>query len=123
MSVGPFLVRRYECSGLNRRMKIRVVSATQLFSLSGIGANNQPPGAVNLPLFVGAGLGEGQLGVRPRMLMVRFLSPPPGYSLGTVLRLPILRPLLWNSAIPGVTQGIYRSRPILVVGKLSEIVL
>lgn len=123
MSAGPFVVRRYECSALNRRMKIRIMQTTQLLSLSGIGANNQPPGAVNLPLFVSAGLEEGELGVRPRILLVRFTNPPGGYSFGTRLRIPILRPLLWNSAIPGVTTGVYRGRPLVVVGKLPEVVL
>jgi hypothetical protein len=123
MSSGIFLERRYECSTLGRRMRIRILSATQLFSLSGVGANNQPPGVVNLPLLVNIGGSKGSLGVKPRILVVRFISPPPGYSLGTRLRIPILRPALWNAAVPGVSQGTYRGRPVIVVGKIPESVL
>lgn len=96
---------------------------TLRFELLGVGNNTQPPGGVNLPLLVNVGGSRGALGVKPRILVVRFTSPPPGYSLGTRLRIPILRQALWDAATPGISEGTYRGRPVIVVGKMPESIL
>lgn len=125
MSRGPFVERRYECSELGRRMRIRIQPETALFSLAGFGANNQPPGPVNLPLRANVSMRPSGLGVRPRCLVVVFPDTgaiPAGYSRGERLVIPILRPGLWNAAEPGTSMGVYLGRPVRVVGKLPEIV-
>lgn len=125
MSSGPFVVGRYESSVLGLRMKIRTQPETRNFRPNGVTANTQPPGPVQLRLFANVKMSESGLGVRPRILVVRFISAnnlPPGYSLDSRHPLPVLRPALWNSAVPGVSTGLYLNRPVLIVGKLPEIV-
>lgn len=124
MSSGSFIVGIYESSVLGLRMKILTQIETRGFQVSGEGANTIPGGGVQLGLFANVNMATSGLGVRPRMLIVRFapgVAPPPGYSVGTRYRIPILRAALWDSAAPGVSAGLYLNREVLIVGKLPEI--
>lgn len=123
MSAGVFLLRRYESSILGRRMLVRVQPETTAFQLDGGGLNTGPPGAANLRLFVNVGLSRQGLGVRPRALVVRWAAgvvPPAGYSVNGRYTIPILRPAIWDAAIPDVSTGLYLGRAVAVIGKKPE---
>lgn len=124
MSAGIFLLRRYESSILGLRLLIRIQPETTAFRLDGVGLNNGPPGAANLRLFADVGMPTRGLGVRPRMLIVRWAAgvvPPAGYSAAGRYAVPILRPAIWAAAVPAVSTGLYLGRAVVVVGKISEI--
>lgn len=123
MSSGIFLLRRYESSILGLRMPIRVQPETTAFRLDGVGLNNGPPGAANLRLFVNVGRSKQGVGVRPRMLVIRWAAgavPPAGYSVNGRYSVPILRPALWAAAVPAVSTGLYLGRAVVITGKMSE---
>lgn len=119
------MIVRYRCTGLGLTMKIKIQPETRSFRWNGVTQNAGAPAPTTLNLFANTGMGKRGLGVRPRMLVVRFLpgaTPPAGYALGVRYRIPMLMPEPWESAIANQSVGLYLNTPCIVVGKLPEVV-
>jgi hypothetical protein len=119
MSTGQFKFSKYEDDDGNIH-PIRIQPETELLTL---GAANAPPaGTVDDNTFIRVSGSPRAYGLKARWVSFRFTdaSPPGGYKPGSLLRLPILNPTVYDGIIAGATTGTYQTGAIIAVGKGGE---
>lgn len=114
MSAGAFVLTKYQADD-DSIHPIRVQPETvAAFS------NAAPAGAVTSSISAVVSLTRKQRGLRPRYISVKFTGAlPDGYKEGTIYRLPILSPTVYDGLNIGGT-GTYLGSPVEIVGKEGE---
>lgn len=107
MSAGNFSRSRYEASyAANAIHPIRVQPETlAAATVGGTPVSNAPPTAgITNPISAVSSLGRRAKGLKPRMVTLQLpvaTTPPTGYSVGSIVRLPILTEALFESLNTG----------------------
>ena len=123
MSAGAFILSRYETSSAALGgiiMPIKIQPETEALVIGGV-TNTPPAGAVDFPLRVSVSATDGEYGVKPRKVTLRFTDPadvPTGYS-GQDVIVPLLTPAAEAAAIPEAV-GTYLTKAVKVISTKPE---
>lgn len=123
MSAGVFELSKYETSSAGLGgiiMPIKVQPETLAAVVGGV-TNAPPTGDVDFPLRVSVSATNGEYGVKPRKVTLRFTDQadlPDGYS-GQDVTIPLMTPAAAAAALPGAT-GTYLTKAVTVVSIKPE---
>lgn len=123
MSAGVFTISKYETNSPALGgviMPIRVQPETLAAVIGGV-ANAAPTGDVDFPLRVSVSATDGEYGVKPRKVTLRFTDQadlPDGYS-GQDVTIPMMTPAIAAAAIDGAA-GTYLTKAVTVVSTKPE---
>lgn len=122
MSAGGFVGAIYESNVLGETMPALVQPETLTLTLGNV-ANSSAGEDITLPLRVSMSRNRNALGVKARTVSLRWTATPPtGYKAGSVVRVPIMDPELFDAVNPNVTAGTYLGAAVICVGKTPEFV-
>lgn len=118
MSAGTFSREIYE-SDAGTFHNIRVQPETLTFAL-GANTNEGGAGPVDSPMSAKVSNGNRAYGLKPRSVTVVFeANQPAGYKLNSPIRVPILKPDLYNAIVTGNSVS-YLGSTATVIGKSPE---
>lgn len=118
MSAGTFQLSKYETNA-GGICSCRVQPETLALTIES--ATNDPPtDAVDQEASAVMNGGRRRIGVNARSVSLRWTAThPTGYDPNGIVRVPILKPSVWNAISKGDT-GTYLGSAVEVVGKSSE---
>lgn len=121
MSAGAKVVRAYSADYDNtQNHPITVDEQTLELEIGGV-ANGDALGGINTPISAVVSRGKRSFGLNARTVSVKFDegAAPAGYSEGSIIRLPWLRPATFGAITRG-QAGTYLGADIRVIGKSPE---